>query len=391
MKVCKIGILLCAISVLLSGCWSTIELNDRTFVSGLFVDKSPVPGEVLLTIATPLTNRMTSGAEAGGPSSSGNPYATVTKSGKTFPEAMLRIQDDLTRKLTWGQTRIIVMGREYAEQGTKELFEWLIRQPQFHLKTYIIVAPGKATEITELTPVYERTPTEVLREFVNLKVLMQTSVKNYLEAVIAGQDVAASILTFGKVEAVSEKGKETPWAGTDGAALFRDGKLVGTLNMEETKVLSWLNKSHQSQIRTVELDGAKEKISVTMRQLKRQIRPQLSGNKIVFHITLTAEADVLSAVSSKDLLDPKVVHKIEQKFADDVRTDALAMLKKTQRLKSDILMLGSIVDWRYPRKWREIRDDWRDYYRDNVDFQIQANIRIMHFGAETVPFWQDRK
>lgn len=388
MRVCKIAVLVSMISLLLSGCWSTIELNDRTFVSGLFIDKSSVPGEVDLTISTPLTNRMTSGEQAGAPGPSGNPYATVTKSGRTLPEAMQRIQDDLTRKLTWGQTRIIVIGRDYAEAGTKELFEWLIRQPQFHLKTYIIVAPGRATDITELTPVYERTPTEVLREFVNLKVLMQTSVKNYLEAVMAGQDIAASILTFGETKAISEKGKLTPWAGTDGAALFSNGKLVGTLNMEETRALLWLNKSHQSQMRTVYLDGGEEKISVMMRQLKRQIRPKLSGNKILFHITLTAEADVLSAVSSKDLLDPKVVHKIEQKFADDIRSDALTMLKKAQRLKSDMLMLGSIVDWRYPRKWREIKGNWRDYYKDNVDFEIQANIRISHFGAETVPFWQ---
>jgi spore germination protein KC len=150
-------------SSLLTGCGWSKELNDRTFATAIFVDQAKTPDLVEVTITSLLPNRIATMPQSLG--QQGKSYTSVSKTAKTIPEAITKIQLDLTRKISWGHTEAIVIGKKYAtDKGLNEFFDWASREPTFLLNTTVFVAPSKAKDIVSLTPVYEYAPAEVLNK-----------------------------------------------------------------------------------------------------------------------------------------------------------------------------------------------------------------------------------
>ncbi|WP_409343075.1 Ger(x)C family spore germination protein [Paenibacillus sp. MBLB4367] len=378
--------LLFALVPLLSGCWSRVEINDRSIVTGVFIDKGSEPGMLELTLAFPLPNRISSSMQSGS-QSSGNPYATVTKQGENFAIALRKIQSDLTRRIAWGHTRIIVIGRELAEEGIRPLLEFVARQPSFQLKTFVMVAPGKAREITQLTPVFERSPYEVLREFGAQPALIDTNVRDFLTALDDEPDMYTNLLTFGENKMVSEKGKTSGWAGTYGSAVFREGRMVGTLDVDETRALFWMDGGMRSAAITVRMPDNGKLISVLFVPEKPDILVKLENGGIVYEIIVRAVGDVISSESNLDLVDPASLELIQKRFNAQLEAYIRKGLSRTQQLRSDVLQLGKYVDWRYPKKWKQISEDWRDVYKNEVSFRVRADLQITRLGKETNPLW----
>lgn len=196
----------------LTGCWSKLELDELTFVYGLFIDVGEEPGTVEVTISSPLPNRLGSGAQEGG-SGDGKSYSMVSKTAPTIPEAILLIQKDLSRKMEASHLKIIVLGKQYAKQGIGDMLEWFQRQPENSLGTYIMAAPGKAKEIPLLTPVFEQLPDQVLNNMARQKVLFSTTIRDCILSESYHMGYAMNYLSFGKKSETSEQGRKNIGAG----------------------------------------------------------------------------------------------------------------------------------------------------------------------------------
>ncbi|MEK5645797.1 hypothetical protein BK138_35080 [Paenibacillus rhizosphaerae] len=366
--------------VLLTGCWSKKEINTRSFVTSLYIDKSDRPGEVEVTISTPLPNRLISGESSGAGNNTGNPYAVLSKSGKTIPDAINAIQLDLTREISWGHTRVVVIGHDYAEQGIIDLLAWAAREPLFHLSSKIMVASGKAKDLTTLTAVTEKSPSEVLKQLSSQGKLMDTDFKTFIMSVLDQQDDAVPQLVMGKESLISEKGKQGNWAGIREAAIFSNRKMVGSLSLDQARAVAWA----ASKLRQADFSVKKnhDKVSATIRKLESKITPKLTRRGLVFNITLkgNGEINLISPVSK--VYDPKktqdIVNAIENRIKDDL-TEAIELSMDKQ---ADILHLGSYLEWRYPQLWSQLKPNWREYYHTRLKYQIKTDIKMNYFGSE---------
>lgn len=373
-------ILICFSLLLLTGCWSSIEINQRIFVSGIFVDLAP-DNKVELTIASLLPNRMGSQSLQSAQSSE-PPYAIISKKGPSLAIALKRIQKEVTRTISWGHTRIVVIGNRYARNGITPLLEWMIRQPSLHLKTFVLIAPGNAKEIPAVTPVYEQSPPEVLREYANQHFILSTSIREILMGYLAGQDTAITSLTFEKKNMISEKGKENIWIGNDGAAIFQRNRLVGNISPLQAEMFAWVKNSLVNPTMLVRYGKHRQKIDLEFQQTKASIRPFLHKDRVVFHIRLKGVGSFLATGTQENLLNRKVIRQIQKEVQNSLRKRLLSGLKQTQRLEADALQLGSYLEWWYPDRWQQVKPYWRKYYREKVSFVIEPDIFIRHFGTE---------
>ncbi|MED4602809.1 Ger(x)C family spore germination protein [Paenibacillus validus] len=368
----------------ITGCWSRVEINDRAFVSGMYVDVSEESGYEV-SLGFPLSNRLSSGGSMpSGGASDGNPYAIVSKRAGSIPEAIRKIRSDLSREISWGHCRIIIVGTKMAESGVDPILEFVTREPNFHTKSYFLVAPGKGKDITELTPVFERLPSEVLREFAERKVTLDTSVKDLLEAAARGGDAAAALLTIGKVKMVSEKGKLSTWVGTDGAALFKNGKMVGTFNVQEMRAALWIDGKMKSSVISLKSPTDGKTISFLILNSKSQIKPVVSGDRIRFDIRIEAEDDVMSSESDIDLNDPEQISKIENLLSQQLKGRIMSAIQKTQQMGIDVFAFGRYIEWRYPKVWYEHQDHWRSTYK-NCEFSVVTQVSVKRTGVEKNP------
>ncbi|TXK83685.1 Ger(x)C family spore germination protein [Paenibacillus sp. N3.4] len=376
--------LLISILLSLTGCWSRIEINDRTFVTGVYVDRLD-NGNVEVSLGFPLPNRYTS---AGGPNTgaegNGNPYTIISKSAESIPVAIRKIRSDLTREISWGHCRVIVVGRKMAESGIDSILEFVAREPNFHTKTYFMVAPGKGSDIGKLTPVFERLPSEILREFGKRRVTLDTSIKDILEAEVTGGDTIAAMLSLGEKEMISEKGNVGAWVGTNGAALFQDSKMVATFNMEEMRAGLWIQGKMKSSLNSLKSPTDGKMISFIILQSKSKIMPRIQNNKINFDIHIQAEDDIQSSESNIDLNDPKQIIVLQDMLSVQLKERIMNAITKTQTLGIDVFNFGRYVDWWYPKVWNKHKKNWRSTYK-NCEINVSTHVVVKRMGSEKNP------
>ncbi|WP_407868778.1 Ger(x)C family spore germination protein [Paenibacillus sp. P36] len=365
--------------LLLTGCWSRIEINDHAFVTAMFIDYSE-DGVYEVSLGFPLPNRMSNGLGLTG-APKGNPYSIVTKRGESIPVAIRKIRSDLSREISWGHCRVIVVGRRMAEFGIDQLLEFTAREPNFHTKSFLFVSPTKGLDIAKLTPVFERLPSEVLREFAQRNVTLGATVKDFLEAEASGGDMVTGLLTIRQMEMISEEGKMSTWVGTDGAALFRSGVMVGTLDVIGMRAGLWLNGKMSSSMNSIKSPTDGKTISFLIQTSKSSIKPLINGDQIGFDIHIKADDDVLSSESDIDLMDPKQIKALEELLSEQLKDRILRTLQTTQSEEVDVFNFGRILSWRYPKAWQQMKGNWREQYK-KCEFHVVTQISVKRTGAE---------
>jgi spore germination protein KC len=369
-------------TILLTGCWSRVEVNDRAFVTGIFVDIAE-NGKLELTLSFPLPNRLAS-MNAGGSPPTGNPFTTVTKTGDSLAEIYRKIQVDLPRRINWGHTSVIVIGEELARKGIAPILEFVLRDPTFHISGVILVAPGKAKDIANVVPKFERLPSEVLRELANKQNTLNTTVKDFVET--ENGDIVVGLLRKGKTSMTSEKGKKELWVGTGGMALFKHYKMVGTLNQREGRGALWLQNRMENAGITLSSPKDQKPVSLLVLKSKTNLRPSKTET-YKFHVSVEAEGDVLESNSDIDLTNPDMLRRLEKKAEREIKGRIEEAFERSQQKKADVFQLGSYLSWYQPKLWKSIQRDWPSIYKDQVKVNIHVHLHIKRPGSEKNPFW----
>ncbi|WP_240414541.1 Ger(x)C family spore germination protein [Paenibacillus periandrae] len=367
--------------LLLTGCWSSVELNDRAFVRMMVLDKTKTGIELSLDFSLP--NRLIPGSAGGGGSGEqgGKPYTYISATGIDISEAYRKIQSDLSRKISFGQTRVVVIGRELAEAGIEPILDFLAREPAMHINAYLFVAPGRAREVEAITTLFERFPSDILAAYGETHVVLDTTIKDFLAANYNGGDMAVPMLKFGTRIITSEKQKQQKWMGTSGAAIFKQGKMVSTLNVIEMRGGLWiLGKLKNAEISVPSPTDGKN-ISFIVQRADTRINPRIKEDQIEIQLESRAEAEVLASSSRINLKDKKQLEKLEQSLNQVVTKRITNAIAKTRAVSSDAFQLGNYIDWHYPLNWKSIKPKWRDVYSNELKFDVQTDVTITRLGT----------
>ncbi|MEC0369150.1 Ger(x)C family spore germination protein [Paenibacillus chibensis] len=360
--------IMCAGLLLQTGCWSKVEVDEELFVLALFVDKGEKPGTVEVTISSPLPNRMMSGQPASG-GSSGKSYTMVTRTDLTLPDTIRSIQKDLTRRINFGHTREIVVGRDYAKDGIADLLDWIHMEPSLHISTFLTTAPGKAKEVAKLTPVYEQLPSEVLRKMMMQHTLFSTKLKESLIARFSKVGYATNLMYMTEAPLESDDDSSQQWAGIQGAAVYQEDRLSGTLPLREARALAWGSGTLGKQVYTVYWDEGKSHASVLFTSFDAHRKVNMTKQGPQFTIYLQATGNMVNRMDAKhrnatemtqlvtDLLNKKAVEELE------------SAINMTQDMRADALKLGLLLEWKYPGYW------------DRDGRQVGASDLPWHSGA----------
>ncbi|MBX4146610.1 Ger(x)C family spore germination protein [Paenibacillus lautus] len=368
--------------IILTGCATKVEVNEQTFVFAMYINKGKQPGNVEVTISAPLPNRLMSGQQAGS-GSGGDPYAMVSKDSATIQDALHLIQKDLSRRLDFSHTRVLVLGRSYAEDGIEDLMDWFEREPTIDFRCYLMVAPGDAKQIARLTPVFEQMPSEVLIKFAEHHNMVATTARDILYASKANQGYALTYLSAGKKPLVADPAKKDDWAGVQGTAIFQGHKLRATLPLKESMAVSWALKELRDALYTVSWDDGKNKgkASLLLINIRSQKKVKMTPDGPVFTVMLKGRADIIYKKDTH-LPDSAATNKmIERELNDQVSTQMNRALRTSQRAGADILQLGMVLDWHYPDAWHKLRSRWEDFYRNEAEIQVSTHITIRNLGA----------
>ncbi|MBW4080797.1 Ger(x)C family spore germination protein [Paenibacillus sp. S150] len=368
----------------LTGCGSKIELDKLTFIFGLYIDAGAEPGTVEVSISSPLPNRLHSSIQAG--SGGGISHSVMSKTAASITEAVILIQKDLSRRLEISHIKVVVLGKEYARQGIDEALDWFKRQPEIPLGTYVMMAPGKAKEITRLSAIYEQLPDQMLMNFSEENLMYATTVRDCLLAESSNMGYAMNYLSFGQKSEVAEDGKPAYWAGIQGVALFQNAKLRSTLPIKESRALAWAGGNLAGHLALPEYivkwdeEGAGEATAMFLSN-KSSISAELTEEGPVFYVKLKGNASITNFKDSRGRNSIDLSRVIKEKLQEAVVKDVSGSLRDSQKAGVDVLQLGMRVEWNYPGEWKKLRERWEDYYAHEAQIKVTAAFKIQDFGS----------
>ncbi|MFC5530823.1 Ger(x)C family spore germination protein [Cohnella yongneupensis] len=361
-----------------AGCWSKEELNDRTFITTLLVDRTDA-GETEVSALFILPNRLSAGLS---PSPNEKPYTLVTRTGRNVAEAIQKLQEELSRSVNWGQMRVIVIGDKYARAGMAPLFDYLLRAPDFRLRVFVFYFDGLVKDLAKLDTIFERSPAEIWREAAHTQRVPPVTIRDLLYSQWNNLgDGFIPELDLHTVKLPTET-KTVHWSGIGGAALMKDAKIVSKFTKDETKGILLLTNRIRELIVTANLpDNKGEPFSARLFGIKPYTRAVRQGDRVLIRVDIEAEGDLMSIHDGFDLEKPANIVKLEKALSLKLRELAESAVEQARRNKSDAFQWSEYVKYESPALWREWSDDLRDQLTMNISADIRVHVHLRSTGV----------
>ncbi|WP_407870904.1 Ger(x)C family spore germination protein [Paenibacillus sp. P36] len=371
---------------LLTGCWDRTEVNDLALVTGAAIDKYDDRSiELTLQIFIPRSP----GGGGGGLESSnkgGSVQTSLVKSavGVDIADAMSKIQEKMPRKIFWGHAEIIIFGESVARQGVRDEVDYLMRAPQPRERSFMYVCKGSAREILEMNTRLERNSSEIMREIAKSKIILSVTLAD-LAQMLTNQSGAAALPYIELLGANTPRNHDDTGSFTNYTAIFKDDKMVGTIDDPTTRGLLWLRDEIKTAVVTVTPEGVSGHVSLRLLKSETKLEPIIENGKWRMNVWIHTEDDALQNTTSLDIAsDHQAVKRVEAAMNDDIEERVAVALRKVQQgFKTDIFDFAGEFHRAYPKEWRQNQKRWNEIF-PNVEVTVQSDARMLRPGLSSI-------
>ncbi|WP_433942975.1 Ger(x)C family spore germination protein [Paenibacillus sp. SN-8-1] len=383
MRIFASSILLVMVSCILTSCWSSKEVNDLAIVTATGLDLTE-EGKIRLSLLLAVPRLIGSGSAQGGGSE--NKLRTsagwvVSGEGDTVMETFRFIQEKLPRQLFFSHSRIIVIGERLARKGLLEVLDFFERYRQSQMKSYIAISKITASEILNFQSVFEKLPSEVMREEMKQNLIPKRRLVEFLNDMNnQGIEPYAPM-----IEIVPSEPSQTELynLAVSGIAVFRGDRMVGQLNDKESRAVMWIRDLVNEGVVTIDINKSKRKgrISAELEKVHVKRSVNLQGGKIEITLNIRATANIYENTAELDLDKPENSQYVIQILKKDIEDRIKQAGEKVQQeYKSDIFGYGQSVYRKNPKAWKQnYHIQWDDKF-PRLETKIITKVRVLRTG-----------
>jgi len=366
--------------VLLTGCWSRIEVNDLSIVMATAIDKMN-NGKYRVSVQVAIPKQL--GPVGAGGSGGGNVTTVlISETGESVMDAIQRLQVKLPRRIFFSHNRNLIIGERAARDGIFPILDFVSRVREARMRSFILFTKGEAAPLLKLPPSMERYTSETIREEEKLGMGVRIRIKDFIDMLttegISPLGAQVAILPEEKEE---KNSKQTP--AIVGTAVFHGDKLAGWMNDQDTKGVLWIRNEIEKANLTVTVPKEKGggKISVQLMKGQSKVKPILEQRKVKMKVNINAEVELFENGSKLDLGNPKELQYVQTLLEKDVKKKCqLALDKGQKQLHSDIFGFGNALYRTYPKVWKELyKIQWMQEF-PNLEVSIHPHVSIVRTG-----------
>ena len=213
---------------------SKLELKNRLIVQGIGIDKAD--GQLSVSVQALNTDVSSNSAASGAPDEVVKYYCVK---GKSVSEAIGKLSDITGSDPLISQNRIVVFGREFAQEGIEDYLDDFVRTTQNRTTVYVAVADGMAEDIIfarlgeNIVPA--RRAEQIIRSTDFNANVVSTRVFELLNTFSDG--TASAALPVLKCT----KGDKTDTIEITSTAIFKDERLIDETDGEIATGILWAN------------------------------------------------------------------------------------------------------------------------------------------------------
>ena len=354
----KVIILNLLLLLTINGCWDVNEIEKTQFAKYITVD--PLPAQTdnyLFSIQFPILRE-------------DSPEKVNTLS-TTAPSLKSGISNFQTRTMGWislGMLRTIIFNQQIARQGLIPHLDTLWREP---------IVPGSVTMAIcvnkRAVDIKNVKPAPVADTGVYLDELFDTTSKNSLYPEKSLNDFFIALKTSGKEATIPLLKYGTRDIRIVGLALFRKDKMVGKIEIPETRALLLLQEKFIKGPLDLKIEDYH--VNYYVQQVRTKIEVNYSEDHFHFDIASKLEVDVTENTSEKRLINNKAaLNKMERYLARAIKKEMHKLLGQLQTQQSDVIGLGQLAKAKLPQYYH--KEYWpQQFSRSNINISVDVSIR----------------
>lgn len=283
----------------------------------------------------------------------------MSKSGKTINEVLDIINKDMENKVDLLHLKVIVFERSVAEKGLRQSIESFMRARDIPNKTYAAISEGKLEPLFDKLKTSSKIGGTEIYDFFEKNAgwspeVVQTRIWEVFRSMDSyTRDVVIPTIGPGRTTTIE----------STGAAIIKEGKMVGTIDSEESLLYN-LFKGFGTQGKIEVMDRAT--VKVVSDRLTRS--SSLKDGQAIVNCLLHLKVTVLDTIGTP--LESEIKHELDEQLSKRFQT----LLRSAQANEADILGLGQLFR---DKLSRDKLKDWRsnEYPRLKVNFRVHVIIQ----------------
>lgn len=373
MKIAKLFMIL-LYTILLTGCWDKIEIEDRSFILSIGVDKSPKEEtepegkRYIMTLVNPDTAKAEEGKVLD--------FITFDTEATSYTTGTIHLLQRFSKDHSYEHTKVIIFGEELLKDEilVKDILDAFTRGHQFHTSMLVYMVPGKAADVFKVKP------------------KMKSLLAYYITGIAEHEDVATrigktSFLDFTKSIATNEGDAIMPIlipsedeVEAEGMGIIKDFKLIGKLDEEETIAYKWLNNKTRGGV--IEIEKPEYSIPFTYYSFKRKISlDRIEEGKIYFNYSMETEGAIEEYTLGKKLLDNDILQEIERELGDNIEKRCDKLVKKLQEEHAvDLIGIREYLSKYHPKIYDTVSQNYHDFFQNRVVIDVKADAKVRRIG-----------
>ncbi|TVY06873.1 Ger(x)C family spore germination protein [Paenibacillus cremeus] len=394
-------LVLAGLTLMTTGCWDRVEIDERGFVIGIAVDLPRNPKaekrsakeapnkpkgkqRYAVTYQYVLPGRLGSsgGGRASSSSSGGEAFLNATSEGDTLYDIDKQETTRISRSPYYEHMKIIIVSDELSKRPGEfsNVLDFFLRTPEMRRSAKVLVSSGEARAALEIHPETEK----LTAIYINSITENSKKTGRMLPATKLGDihEYLLSNRSFAVQRVVGTGGKE---AKVVGASIFhsKSNRMIGFLGPEETEGLNLLTgKFHSGMVKAQVDDGL---VVFEASTAKRKIIADVSDpHHIRFTIQLQVEGTIGETFKQMDFQKKETLQKTEKAVVQEIeRMEKEAIAKLQKRFKTDAIGLGAYLEENYYKVWKPIQSNWDsgDNLFASSEIALQTSVKIRRAGT----------
>ncbi len=384
-----ISIMLIFITIL-CGCFDKLEVNQTIVVVAHGWD---LQGQNKLLSAQLALTPPREGQLEPGPK-----FQVVSAAASTFAEAGRRLSLSLPRRPLWSMADTIIISEKLAREDSALFVDTATRNPRIRYNVSLFLSRGSSPEDIfniEVPPEnYSGTALEKLIENQTAQagIYIPVDMKDFLYKLSAPgiEPIIPQIM----IEGQGGQKKLT----LQGTAVFKDRKMAGSLDEQQTRGLALLNpgtikktifniKSPLISEEENEPVNISEIIALELTAYQTRVKPVINGESILMEITIEAEGNLIEDNIIRELGHPETIRKIELAANQALALEVQSCIDQAQALESDILGWGQTISRSHPETWQQLEPGWSEIFAGTKsDIKVEYKLRHTYLQKKAFSF-----
>lgn len=392
-------ILTIMLSLLISGCWDRLELQERHFVLAVAIDKADEGlkpkqskemtrvenfiqphGHKLYRLSLQLLQVKPNSNNSEGTKNGKTSTNVISTTGESMAEMLWDMLGQSNKTLWFEQVQTIIISEAAVKQGgLQPLIDFFARGQEVRWLTKIVITPGEARPLLEYKPPNGEPSGIFIANSLRMygKSTHLAGWHTDLGDISTSHDNQSRVLMT-RIELVDNMVK------LGGMALFKAGKLIGYADEYATqgnKLMAGIEKSALITFECPEHPG--KVLAFELFQHNTKLIPHIEGERIYYTLDIEMRGNMgeMQCKGQHTPVTDQEIYKLEQLVAEAAKNNILYSFHAFQELKVDAGGFGVKLEAEKPLIWEKVKEHWDDEVFPTTSLIISVNVTIENMGA----------